>query len=234
MTDLNSSSEGGAPINPPASLSFSSADLFRRARAGDEQARVWLFQRCRGYLQMVARSQVETWIAAKVDASDLVQQTMLEAYRDFERFEGDSEKAWLGWLRRILKHNMVDFVRRYKTSQRRGKHREVPFADPADSQAFGAPDPVAADLTPSQEFVRLDDRLRVSEAIEQLSDDYREVIVLRNLQRLSFNEVAERMERSRPAVQMLWMRALAQLQKILEAAGMGNSIMLPEDSGDGE
>lgn len=233
MTDPSTKNkDGDTPVKPPASLSFSSAELFRRAREGDVQAREWLFQRCRGYLQMVARSQVETWIAAKVDASDLVQQTMLEAYRDFDRFEGDSEKAWLGWLRRILKHNMVDFVRRYKTSQRRGKHREVPFADPADSQAFGAPDPAAPDLTPSQEFVRLDDRLRVSEAIEQLSEDYREVIVLRNLQRLSFNEVAERMGRSRPAVQMLWMRALGQLQKILEAAGMGDSIVSPTEPSD--
>ena len=53
-------------------------------------------------------------------------------------------------------------------------------------------------------------------ALEQLPPDYQEVVVLRNLQRLPFNEVAERMQRSRPATQMLWMRAIRKLQEALE------------------
>jgi RNA polymerase sigma-70 factor, ECF subfamily len=63
--------------------------------------------------------------------------------------------------------------------------------------------------------LRIDDELRVTAALAELPADYQEVIVLRNLQRLPFNEVAERMERSRPAVQMLWMRAIKKLQEAL-------------------
>ena len=85
-------------------------------------------------------------------------------------------------------------------------------------------EPAAPCPTPSQEFLQIDNELRVTVALAQLPADYQEVIVLRNLQRLSFNEVAERMERSRPAVQMLWMRAIKKLQEALgdwREAGLG-------------
>ena len=81
--------------------------------------------------------------------------------------------------------------------------------------AGGAPEPAAPCPTPSQEFLQIDAELRMTAALAELPADYQEVIVLRNLERLSFNEVAERMERSRPAVQMLWMRAIRKLQEVM-------------------
>lgn len=188
--------------------------LIGQAQQGDDSARGRLFQLGRNYMGLVARAQVESWLRVKVDASDLVQQTMLEAHRDFKRFQGQSEKEWLAWLRRILAHNMADFVRCYRgTSKRAG--REVPIRLGDTTAAFGAPEPAAPGPTPSQEFLQIDAELRVAEAVSRLPPDYQEVIMLRNLQRLPFAEVAERMERSRPAVQMLWMRAIRRLQEIL-------------------
>ena len=194
--------------------------LIEGARRGDADCRERLFALCRSYLGLVARSQVETWLRRKVDASDLVQETMLEAYRDFERFDGHTEQEWLAWLRKILSHNAADFVRRYRGTAKRAAGREVPFRDPADSRVAGVPEPAADQPTPSQEFLQLDTELRVTAAMSELSPDHQEVIVLRNLQRLSFNEVAERMSRSRPAVQMLWMRAIRKLQETLEEEGL--------------
>jgi RNA polymerase sigma-70 factor (ECF subfamily) len=192
-------------------------ELLRLAREGDAESRDRLFQLCRNYLGFAARAQVESWLRVKVDASDLVQQTMLEAHRDFERFEGATEKEWLAWLRKILAHNVADFVRHYRGTAKRQIRREIPFRDAAaSSAAFGAPEPAAPEETPSQEFFRLDDELRVTAALAQLAPDHQEVIVLRNLQRLSFNEVAEQMGRSRPAVQMLWMRAVKKLQELMQ------------------
>ena len=190
--------------------------MIERARQGDGECRERLFALCRSYLGIVARTQVETWLRRKVDASDLVQETMLEACRDFERFDGCTEQEWLAWLRKILSHNAADFVRRYRGTAKRAVGREVPFQDPADSRSPGAPEPAAPQLTPSQEFLQLDTELRVTAALSELPPDYQEVIMLRNLQRLPFNEVAERMSRSRPAVQMLWMRAIQKLQATLE------------------
>ncbi len=190
--------------------------LIEGARQGDAECRERLFALCRSYLGFAARSQVETWLRRKVDASDLVQETMLEACRDFERFEGRTEQEWLAWLRKILAHNAADFVRRYRGAAKRAAGREVPFRDPADSRRPGAPEPAALQPTPSQEFLQLDTELRVTAALSELPPDYQEVVILRNLQRLPFHEVAERMDRSRPAVQMLWMRAIRKLQAALE------------------
>lgn len=192
------------------------SELILGARDGDDECRDQLFEICRSYLGFAARAQVESWLRVKVDASDLVQQTMLEAHRDFAKFEGTTEQEWLGWLRRILVHNVSDFIRRYKGTAKRRVQKEVRFRDPNVSGAApGAPEPAARGRTPSQELALLDDSIRVSEALSSLSPDYQEVIVLRNLERLPFNEVAERMNRSRPAVQMLWMRAIKKLQESL-------------------
>ena len=207
LSDISRMSE---PSSPKVS------DLICGARDGDDHCRDQLFQRCRSYLGFAARAQVESWLRVKVDASDLVQQTMLEAHRDFAKFQGSTEQEWLGWLRRILAHNVSDFIRRYKGTAKRRVQKEVPFRDPnVSGLAPGVPEPAAADRTPSQEIALLDDSLRVTEALGSLSSDYQEVIVLRNLERLPFNEVAERMNRSRPAVQMLWMRAIRKLQETL-------------------
>ena len=193
------------------------AELLKEARAGDPQKRDELFEQCRGYLGVVARAQVETWLRAKVDASDLVQQTLLEAHRDFDRFEGEQGAQWLAWLRRILTHNAADFIRRYRGTAKRQARREVPLRPPPGMTSIaGYGDPVAGDDSPSEQVMRQDDHLLLAAALSKLSSDHREVIMLRNLQRLPFDEVARRMNRSRPAVQMLWMRAIKKLQESVE------------------
>jgi RNA polymerase sigma-70 factor (ECF subfamily) len=191
------------------------SQLIERARQGDAECRDRLFALCRSYLNVLARSQVETWLRRKVDASDLVQQTLLEAHCGLERFAGGSEKEFLAWLRKIMAHNAADFVRRFRGAAKREAGREVPIRDPGDTLPRGVPEPAAPTPTPSQEFLQIDDELRVAAAVGDLPPDYQEVILLRNLERLPFNEVAERMGRSRPAVQMLWMRAIRKLQETM-------------------
>ena len=188
--------------------------LLARARAGDAVARDRLFAECRDYLGLAARARVEAWLRAKVDASDLVQQTLLEAHRGFGRFQGATEAEWLAWLRRILDHNAADFVRRYRGTGKRQVGKEVPLAG-ADSSVAGCPEPAADQESPSTAAARHEGELALTAALAKLSPDHREVIVLRNLQRLPFDEVAKRMERSRPAAQMLWMRAIHKLQETL-------------------
>lgn len=188
--------------------------LIQGAQQGDDECREELFTLCRDYLGLMARAQIESCIRAKVDASDLVQQTLLEAYRDFDHFTGESSKEWIAWLKRILTHNATDYIRRYRLSKKRQVGREVPIRRPGDTDVlgFGAPEPKGDVETPSEVLMRADDELRVAAAMMHLSEDHREVVMLRNFQHLSFNEVAERMERTRPAVQMLWMRALKCLE----------------------
>jgi len=192
-------------------------ELLAQAREGDEQAREALFEKCRNYVRVIAHTQAEGWLRTKVDASDLVQQTMLEAHRGFDNFRGTSEAEWLGWLKRILANNVTDFIRHYQGTAKRQTDREVPLHrnSPNDSAGF-THDLSAHDESPSQFVMRREREVEVANAVSKLSPDHQEVIMLRNLQRLPFDEVASRMERSRPAVQMLWMRALKSLKEELQ------------------
>ncbi len=200
----------------PDASSADFRELIGKARQGDPACRDELFRLCRSYLGLVARAHVESWLAVKVDASDLVQQTLLEAHRDFEGFRGGSRQEWLAWLRRILARNAADFVRHYGGAAKRQVRREIRFGGPAESGSRrGVPEPAATIATPSQEFLQMDNELRAAAALATLPADYQEVILLRNLQRLPFDEVARRMNRSRPAAQMLWLRALKKLRQLL-------------------
>ena len=190
------------------------SELIRQARDGDAASRDELFRLCRSYLGLMARAQVESWLRVKVDASDLVQQTLLEAHRDFDRFQGRSQQEWLAWLRRILARNAADYVRQYRGAAKRAVRREVQFATESGVRG-GAPEHAAPIETPSEEFFQLEAELQISAALATLPPDYQEVIFLSNLQRLPFDEVARRMDRSRPAAQMLWFRALKKLRQAL-------------------
>lgn len=193
------------------------ADLLKQAQGGDAAARDRLFEKCRAYVNVVAHAHVESWLQAKIDASDLVQQTLLDAYRGLDRFRGTTEGEWLAWLRRILSHNATDYVRQYRTTDKRRVNRELPLGVGAGASSQGfAFDPSDGGESPSQVVMRHERELEVATAISQLSPEYREVIMLRNLQRLPFEEVGRRMGRTGPAVQMLWLRALRKLQSQLE------------------
>ncbi len=188
--------------------------LLARARAGDDGAREALFEKCRAYVGFMARSQMETWMKAKIDASDLIQQTMLDAHRGFERFRGESEGEWVVWLKTILQNNAVDFCRRYKGTEKRDAGREISLAQSASQSLFrGAPEPSDDGASPSEVIMQKENEILLADALSQLPDDYQEVIYLRNMQRLPFKDVADRMQRSQGAVQMLWLRALKQLQE---------------------
>jgi RNA polymerase sigma-70 factor (ECF subfamily) len=209
--DLQNPQTDGHPSSPLL-------ELLTRARDGDAGARDRLFEKCRSYVGLVARAQVESWMNAKVDASDLVQQTLLEVHRGLDRFRGQTEAEWLAWLRMILKNNAADFVRRYRGTAKRQARREISMrvAAPDASDEF-LRDPADPGESPSQVVMRREQEIELADAISQLAEDYQEVIMLRNLQRLPFDEVARRMGRSRPATQMLWMRALRKLQETLQA-----------------
>lgn len=202
-----------------ASGDTSVTNLLARAKAGDARDVNRLFERCRNYLGVVARAQVESWLRAKMDASDLVQETLLEAHRDFVRFRGATEAEWLAWLRQILTRNAADFVRRYRGTDKRQQRLEVPLVPPPDASSLGALEPRAPGPTPSEELMLIEREFLMADALTRLEPDHQEVIVLRNLERLAFDEVARRMGRSRPATQMLWMRAVRKLQEELKNAG---------------
>lgn len=196
-----------------SSLSRSMAQLLGAIRDGDDGARAKVLERFGPWLRLMARLQIETSFQGKFDPSDIAQQTLLEACRDLPKFRGQSEPELLAWLRQILAHVLAHEVRRYRGTQQRDVGREVSLeASLAQtSLRLGA---MLADSgpTPSQQAVAREQEVALADVLARLPDEYREVIVLRNLEDLPHEEIARRMGRSVGAVRMLWVRALARLR----------------------
>jgi len=185
------------------------ARLLGAARQGDTDALGQLLDAHRSYLRLLARLEVGRRLQAKVDASDLVQETFLQAHRAFPDFRGTSEAEMLQWLRSILASRLSKTVRRYYGAQCRDLELEQDLG--RSSQALQGMLAIS-ETSPSQRVVRQEQAVLLANAVERLPDDYREVIVLRNLRRLRFQEVAREMGRSVDSVHKLWARALTKLR----------------------
>jgi RNA polymerase sigma-70 factor (ECF subfamily) len=194
------------------------SELICRCRAGDDRARAALFERYRNYLDALARAQLGRHLRTKCDASDIVQQTMLEAHRDFTGFQGQHEGELLAWLRRILAHNLFNETRRY-TARQRDAAREVSIdqvRDGVESSSVALGRGLAATTpSPSKDAARRESAVKLADTLAKLPDDYRTVLLLRVFEELSAAEVAERMGRSAGAVRMLQMRALEALREAM-------------------
>ena len=190
--------------------------LLAEARRGDAVARGKLLDLYRNYLRVLARGLIRGALRARLDPSDLVQETYLEADRDLSQFGGQSEGQLLAWLRRILVRNLADQVK-FHQALGRDWHRQESLDVLLEQSAINVQEALAAGLsTPSAEVSRREHAVLVADAIARLSEDYREVILLRHAEHLPFEEVAQRMDRSAGAVRMLWVRALEKLNQELK------------------
>jgi len=191
-------------------------ELLGEARRGNDAALGKLLEAYSKYLKLLARVQIGRRLQGKADASDIVQETFLDVHRQFANFRGMTEPEFLAWLRRILAGQIAQMMRRYLGTKGRDLKLERELAADVDqsSQAMNS-DLADSQSTPSQHVSRREQSVLLAEALDRLSEDYREVIILRHLEAMSFPEVAVRMNRSENSVQKLWVRALANLRRTL-------------------
>jgi RNA polymerase sigma-70 factor (ECF subfamily) len=186
------------------------------ARAGSPEALGQALDACRAYLQAVAERELDADLRAKGGASDVVQETFLEAFRDFGGFHGESEDELLAWLRRMLLNNLANFRRRYRDTDKRAAGREVPVD--ACGSAGDWRESLAADSpTPSVQLMQQERDLALEQALARLPPDQRDVIQFRYRDELPFEEIARRMNRTSAAARQLWSRAIERLEKELES-----------------
>src|SRR5262245_24160506 len=112
-------------------------DWLSAARTGNQDALGQVLQACRAYLLLVAERELDPHLQAKGGASDLVQETLMDAVRAFGTFHGNSEEELRRWLRRLLLNNLVSFARRYRGADKRQVRREVGLHGPDSSGQFG-------------------------------------------------------------------------------------------------
>jgi RNA polymerase sigma-70 factor, ECF subfamily len=182
------------------------------AQAGSREALGQVLETFRGYLLLVADREMDPELQAKGGASDLVQETFLEAERDFGQFRGGSLDELRAWLRRLLLNNVANFTRQYRRRAKRNVGREVPLEGGGSSDERGAG--LAADtVSPSGQAMAHEQAEALARAMERLPPDYRQVLALRHEGQLTFEEIGQRMERTANAARMLWLRAVERLQK---------------------
>jgi RNA polymerase sigma-70 factor (ECF subfamily) len=191
--------------------------LLHRARAGEEVALGRLLELYRAYLVVLARVQIGRRLQGKVDASDVVQEAFLGACRDFPQFRGTTEKEFLGWLRQILASLLANLVRHYQGTQRRDVRLERQLALDLEqsSQALDR-SLVAPQSSPSQQASRREQSVLLAAALGRLPAEWRELLILRHLEGLTFPEVSRRLDRSIDSLKKQWPRALAALRRLLE------------------
>jgi RNA polymerase sigma-70 factor (ECF subfamily) len=185
--------------------------LLAAARAGSAEALGKALETCRRYLLLVAERRLDPKLRAKGGASDLVQETFLEAQRDFDAFRGTSEAELLAWLSRLLLNNVGNFARRYRGTDKRDVGREVVLQADGSSSAV-APDPAADTPSPSRQAMDNEQAAALQQALARLPDDQRQAIVMRYQEGLSFEEIGRRLNRSPDAARKLWTRAMERLR----------------------
>jgi RNA polymerase sigma-70 factor (ECF subfamily) len=191
--------------------------LLAAARAGSSEALGQVLETCRRYLLLVAERQLNPQLRGKGGASDLVQETFLEAQRDFAGFQGTSEAELLAWLSRILMNNVANFSRRYYGTNKRDVQREVVLGT-GDSSGPGAPDPAAEMPSPSGLAMAQEQAEALQRALARLPDDYRRILELRFQEEKSFEEIGRLLDRSPDAARKLWSRAMQRLREEWEGS----------------
>jgi RNA polymerase sigma-70 factor (ECF subfamily) len=189
-------------------------ELILDAKQGDGKALGALLELYRNYLRLLARVEIGRRLQGKLDASDLVQETFTEAHRNFSLFRGTQEPQLVQWLRRILAAKTSNLVRHYFGTKGRDIRMEQDLAASIDDSSRAMGENLAASIaSPSQAASQREQAVLLADALSRLPEDYRDAIVLRNIEGLTFPEVAKRMGRSQDSVEKLWLRALAKLRQ---------------------
>jgi RNA polymerase sigma-70 factor (ECF subfamily) len=183
------------------------------ARDGSLSAIGSVFEECRNYLLLIANRELGHSMQAKIGASELVQQTLLQAQQVFDRFEGGSRQDLAAWLAQILEDKLAQAQGRPVGTEKGDPHREEPLRFAAEDLLRNLPLPESS--RPDQAAASLEEVETLKAALDRLPVDYRLAIELRSLQQQSFAELGRVLDRSPDAARMTWARALLRLRKEL-------------------
>ena len=208
-------------MNRSAANSPETQALLERVREGDRQAFEPLFSLHQTYLRQIIDLRMMDALRVRVDPSDIVQETQLEAFRKLDDYVHREPMAFRLWLRRTALEQLIMANRRHLGAEKRAVGREVPLPD--RSSVLLAEQFLAGGSSPSQRLSKEELARCMHDALAQLADDDREILVLRNLESLSNHEAAEVLHLEPATASQRYGRALIRLGKILAAAGLTGS-----------
>jgi RNA polymerase sigma-70 factor (ECF subfamily) len=191
--------------------------LLEKARQGGGESLGELLQLYRNYLTILATTQFDQRLRQRLNPSDLVQEMMLAAHNDFSKFRGTTEREFLAWLRQILINCLHHAIETHLKAKIRDVRREVSLEQVSQamdqSVAYLGQTLAARGPSPSGILQHREGVAAFADQLAKLRPQYREVVVLRNLQGLPFDEIAERLECKPGTVRMWWLRAIEKLKQ---------------------
>lgn len=177
----------------------------------------WQWSRMRPWMMVLADQALPDFLRHRVDASDIVQQAMTEAWNSRENYRGTTTAQRMAWLKTILKRSVTRQQERLLDTQKRDMRREFDCELSLDN-ASQRLERFAIDTAtrPDAAAEKAEQIIRVASVLDDLPPDYRQVLMLRHFEDLEHEAIAMRMDRTPAAVRMLWIRALKSLKQKLE------------------
>ena len=192
-------------------------ELIRSAATGDDAAINALMDRHRGALRQMVQMRMDRAVSARVDASDIVQEILVEASQRLTDYVRNPGLPFHLWLRQLAKDQIIDTYRRHRVAQRRSVDRErsldVSYAD--QSSLNLAAQLADAELTPAAATIRRELEQRFLTALSQLDEEDREIMLMRHCEHLGNSEVAAALGLTPPAAGMRYLRAVRRLRDVL-------------------
>jgi RNA polymerase sigma-70 factor (ECF subfamily) len=187
-------------------MAMSFVDCLTLGRQGDRSAQEVLFGRWRPLLRLQARNLLGAELCARVDPSDIVQETVQQAFQDLNQFRGTTEGEWVGWLQKLVAGHAAK-ARRHHLADKRDLQRE---------SAYPASHLVDPRTGQPEKVLDREQAVRLAAVIEQLPPDMRQIILRRVFDRVPFAVLAGELGRSPGALRVMWTRALHRLRELLE------------------
>ena len=197
-------------------------ELLDRAKAGDADAVNRLLDRHREPVRRLIDLRLDPAIVQRVDASDVVQEVLLEASKRLQDYLRKPAMPFHLWLRHLAKDHLIDAHRRHHQAQKRGVDREQPIHRPAWADRSSlelAGQLMDHERTPASEAIQQELQRRLHDALAKLDEDDREVIQMRHFEQLGNQDVAAALGLTEAAASMRYLRALRRLRTVLVPDG---------------
>jgi RNA polymerase sigma-70 factor (ECF subfamily) len=196
-------------------------ELLDQAKRGEARAVESLLSRHRESVRRMIDLRLDPAIVQRVDASDVVQDVLLEASRRLEDYLKKPAMPFHLWLRHIAKDHIIDAHRKHHQARKRGVDREQPLARPGwanQSSLDLAGQLFDQELTPASAAIRRELERRLHDALAQLDEDDRDMILMRHFEQLANQEVAAALGLTEAAASMRYLRAVRRLRDLMGPA----------------
>lgn len=196
-------------------------NLLERIRRGDTAAFDALFKKHRGRLQKAIAMRMDRRVAARLDSSDILQETYLEAFKRLPKYLRRETMPFYLWIHWIAREKVIGSHRHHLGAEKRAVQHEVPLM-PVDSSAQFVSGLIGRLPSPSQKLAKVEIAEKLRLALQQMSSDERDLILWRHFEQFSTRDMAILLDITAAAANKRYIRALERLRKLLHDLGVSN------------